>query len=140
VALESGGLPAALAQLAQSTQSLQPLNCSFSSTPDIQISAPLLAINLYPVAQEAVNNALKHSQAAHIWMELSRLDDGYRLSISDDGIGIDLSKLEHARGLGMHNLRYRASLLGGAFALERNAHGGTTLTVTCPITRDRHCV
>ncbi|MDO8776852.1 MAG: MASE1 domain-containing protein [Burkholderiaceae bacterium] len=131
-ALEVGGLSAALEQLAEHTRSLQGMACVFRCGADVQVRDPLVAINLYRVAQEAVNNALKYSQANHLRIDLTRVEDRHRLAISDDGIGADPERIWHGQGLGMHSMRYRASLLGGTFAIERNAHRGTTVVVMYP--------
>ncbi|WP_232291486.1 MASE1 domain-containing protein [Polaromonas sp. JS666] len=131
-ALEVGGLSAALEQLAEYTRSLQGMACVFRCGADVQVRDPLVAINLYRVAQEAVNNAVKYSQANHLRIDLTRVEDRHRLAISDDGIGADPERIWHGQGLGMHSMRYRASLLGGTFAIERNAHRGTTVAVMYP--------
>lgn len=132
VALESDGLAAALEQLAEHTRSLQGMACTFRCDPHFRVRDPLVAINLYRVAQEAVNNAVKYSRASHLRIDLAKLGGQHRLAISDDGIGIDPERIGHGQGLGMHSMRYRASLLGGRFAIERNAQGGTTIAITYP--------
>lgn len=137
VALESGGLSAALEQLADNTRSLQGIACNFRPSPDVQIDDPLVAINLYRVAQEAINNAVKHSQASQLWIELSHRAGNHRLAVGDNGIGFDPGHIVTDNGLGMHNLRYRASLLGGSFVIESNALGGTTVAVIYPAARGK---
>ncbi len=93
---------------------------------------PLVAINLYRIAQEAITNALKYSQAGLMRIDLARVDGKVSLTLSDDGIGIDPSRLGSAKGLGMHSMHYRASLLGGSLQIESNAQQGTSITVTYP--------
>lgn len=131
-ALESRGLAAALEQLADNTRSLEGVSCVFSAAPDARVSDPLVAINLYRIAQEAINNALKHGQARCLWIDLACADGKHILAINDDGIGCDLEHIEPGQGLGIHSLRFRAGLLGGSLAIARNAHGGTTVAVTYP--------
>jgi len=133
VALESEGLTAALTQLADNTRTLHNIECSFRGDPDVQIRDPLVAINLYRVAQEAVNNSVKHSQASHLWIDLFCRNGDIQLAVSDNGIGLEPASIEPNQGLGMHNFRYRASLLQGSFVMERNALGGTTVSVIYPI-------
>lgn len=135
VVLESGGLPAALAQLADNTRALQRIACSVRTAPDVEVGDPLVSINLYRIAQEAINNAVKHSQASQLWIELSGHEGNHRLAVGDNGIGFDPARIEGSQGLGMHNLRYRASLLGGSFVMERNARGGTTVAIVYPAAR-----
>lgn len=132
-ALESQGLAAALEQLADNTRVLKGMPCVLCADPEARVSDPLAAINLYRVAQEAINNAVKHSQARHLWIDLDRVDGHHRLSVSDDGIGFDPERVEH--GLGMHSLRARASLLGGCLEIAGNSQGGTTVAVIYPAER-----
>lgn len=134
-ALESRGLSAALEQLADNTRSLKGVTCVLRADPDVRVSDPLVAINLYRIAQEATNNAVKHSQARHLRIDLAYVNGTHRLSVSDDGIGFDPEHIEQGQGLGMHSLRYRASLLGGSLEIERNTQGGTTVAVIYPAQR-----
>jgi signal transduction histidine kinase len=134
-ALESQGLAAALEQLADTTRSLKGVSCVLRADPDARVSDPLVAINLYRVAQEAINNAVKHSQARHLRIDLACVDGNHRLSVSDDGIGFDPERIEQGQGLGMHSLRARAGLLGGSLEIERNTQGGTTVAVIYPAQR-----
>lgn len=133
VAMESGGLTVALQGLAQTTRSLNGIDCTLRVEPNVDLLDPPMQINLYRAAQEAVNNALKYSQGRHIWIDLEREGAMQRLSISDDGVGVDSIQMECASGLGLHNLRHRASLLGGSCTVTRNAMGGTTVAIHYPI-------
>jgi signal transduction histidine kinase len=136
VALESQGLSAALDQLADNTRSLKGVSCVLRADPEARVSDPLVAINLYRVAQEAINNAVKHSQARHLRIDLACVNGYHRLSVSDDGIGFDPERIEQGQGLGMHSLRARASLLGGSLEIERNTQGGTTVAVIYPAQKE----
>lgn len=130
VALDSRGLPGALEQLVDGTRTASRLDCSFYT--DLQATAfdSLLAINLYRFAQEAISNVIKHSQARRLWVDLLGVDGRHRLSISDDGIGIETPLLESSSGIGIHSLRHRANLLDGRFEIRRNEYGGTSVSVT----------
>lgn len=132
-ALESQGLAAELARLADTTRSLKGMTCVFRTGPDAQVDDPLVAINLYRIAQEAINNAVRHSQARELRIDLVRDDDNYRLSVSDDGIGFDPERIPD--GLGMHSLRARANLLGGRLDITKNVQGGTTISIACAVPR-----
>jgi two-component system, NarL family, sensor histidine kinase FusK len=130
VALEFGGLFAALERLAEQASSLHGIRCEFHGEPGAQVNDSMVALNLYRVAQEAVNNAMKYSKATRVRIELS--GDGARhcLCVSDDGIGIDLDRIVLQHGLGMHSMRYRANLLGGDLKVEPQPSGGTRIVVT----------
>lgn len=132
VALESSGLPAALKQLAESTHLLKGISCDFRTDPQLKVDDPLAALNLYRIAQESVNNALKHSHASYIWIEFGQQADGHhRLAIIDNGVGFEPSKI--VEGMGLRNLRYRANLLAGDLSIDGNPEGGTTVSVNYPV-------
>jgi two-component system, NarL family, sensor histidine kinase FusK len=132
VAMEYGGLAAALHGLTETTRALDGVDCMLRIAPDVDLQDPLLQINLYRAAQEAVNNALKYCHGHRIWIDLARTGDLQTLSISDDGVGIGPEEMERAAGLGLHNLRHRASLLGGSCTVTRNGLGGTTVAISYP--------
>lgn len=129
VALEHGGLIAALERLAEDTSALQSMKCVVCVGRQVQVHDPLVAINLYRIAQEAVNNAVKYSQAGLIRIDLARVDGQHRLTLSDDGIGL---RAGADTGMGMYSMRYRASLLGGMLQVSDNVPRGTTVIVTYP--------
>lgn len=130
--LALGGLTAALAQLAEHTRSLPAMDCVFHADPNLQVRDPLVAINLYRIAQEAISNAVKYSQARQLRIDLTRVIGAHRLCVSDDGIGLDPRQARHDQGVGMHSMRYRASLLGGTFEVLANRPSGTRISVLYP--------
>ncbi|TKC79893.1 sensor histidine kinase [Trinickia terrae] len=133
VAMEYGGLAAALHGLAETARTLNGVDCMLRIAPDVDLLDPLVQINLYRAAQEAVNNALKYSNGHRIWIDLERADGMQTLSISDDGAGVAQEEMERASGLGLHSLRHRASLLGGSCTVTRNAFGGTMVAICYPL-------
>lgn len=133
VAMEYGGLSAALHGLAETARTLNGVDCVLRIAPDVDLLDPLMQINLYRAAQEAVNNALKYCLGRRIWIDLEQAGDLQTLSISDDGVGIGQEEMERASGLGLHNLRHRANLLGGSCTVTRNGLGGTTVAISYPL-------
>jgi two-component system, NarL family, sensor histidine kinase FusK len=130
VAMEHGGLIAALERLAEDVNLLKAMKCLVRVDPDVQVNDPLVAINLYRIAQEAVNNAVKYSQARLMVIELLRVDGEHRLTLRDDGIGLGAGAARVDSGMGMYSMRYRASLLGGSLQVTDNVPRGTTIAVT----------
>jgi two-component system, NarL family, sensor histidine kinase DevS len=91
--------------------------------PDIETIA-------YRVAQEALNNAVKHADARTVAVD-GRLHAGtFRLSIADDGCGIDES---HPQGYGIVGMRERAALASGQVEVTQAAGGGTRVTLELPL-------
>ena len=138
VALEHGGLIAALEHLADDVNSLKAMKCQVRVGPDVQVNDPLVAINLYRIAQEAVNNAVKYSQARLMLIELVRVDGEHRLILRDDGIGLGAGPARVDSGMGMYSMRYRASLLGGILQVTDNVPRGTIIAVTYPDLESRY--
>ena len=93
--------------------------------------APAAALALYRTAQEAVNNAIKHSRARHIELRLVREDDAMHLEIADDGCGLPPAA-ERPEGFGLAGLRARLQALGGRFEAARRPEGGSRLSAWVP--------
>jgi signal transduction histidine kinase len=91
---------------------------------------------LFAIAQEAVNNALKHAQAEYIRVRLIERDGGLAMIVEDDGQGFDLkgvmSNYEQRGSLGMVNVQERAEQIGGQFVMNTRAGRGTKVTVWVP--------
>jgi two-component system sensor histidine kinase UhpB len=96
---------------------------------------PEVEITLFRIAQEALNNVVKHAGATSVEITFRRPNPGCELTVSDDGIGFDASLAAQAKaraGLGMVTMRERAQAVGGQFEV-RSAHGrGTRVTVWIP--------
>jgi two-component system, NarL family, sensor histidine kinase UhpB len=86
---------------------------------------------VYRVAQEALNNAARHSGAGRVEVLLRRAGDGgVALEVSDDGRGFAFD--EQQRGLGIGGMRERALLVGGELTIESRPDAGTTVRLTVP--------
>ncbi len=131
VVLESDGLMAALDELARSTHQPKRLKCRFECPKATPLGDSLVATHLYRIAQEAVNNAIKHSGAKAITITLSPVDEGLHLTVSDDGSGLPDSFPPNA-GMGLHIMQYRARLLGGTLAVRPASPKGTSVTCVIP--------
>lgn len=91
---------------------------------------------IYRVVQEAVTNALKHAHAMSINVNFQWSKNSLLLTITDDGLGFDLSKMKNKisgrHGLGLYNLENRVGLLGGELTFEKNEPSGTVVSVVLP--------
>ncbi len=85
---------------------------------------------VYFCAAEAVQNAVKHADAARIEVELDRVDQRLTLLVRDDGHGFDGAAVLAAGGLG--TIRDRVDSMGGDLAVRTNATGGTDVVVSVP--------
>ncbi|MGB0388690.1 MAG: response regulator [Ardenticatenaceae bacterium] len=87
---------------------------------------------LYRIAQEALNNALKHAQATSIRVHLRTAGDKIILEIVDNGQGFDPDTLED-RGMGLISMSERAEQLGGKLIIESAPEAGTKVKVSVEI-------
>ena len=76
---------------------------------------PALELMLYRIAQELVNNAIKHARARHITVQLLCIDNEIRLSVVDDGVGFDFDAIMENRqgGLGLRTIESRLNVVNG---------------------------
>ena len=100
-------------------------------------------MSLYRVAQEALNNVVKHSRASETRIALKRESGGVRLTVADNGQGFDpqTSKASEALGairpgLGLNGMAERVRLLGGALTIRSSPEQGTTVEVLLPDTTE----
>jgi signal transduction histidine kinase len=90
---------------------------------------------IYRIAQEALSNALKHSQAARIAVELGAEDGRVKLVIADDGIGFDPTDTQiRSTKLGITSMEERAHALGGELRIDSD-EGGTRVVLEAPVER-----
>ncbi|MDX2507202.1 MAG: PAS domain S-box protein [Gammaproteobacteria bacterium] len=87
VAVDARGLMVALEELASKISTVYGVSCTFSSTRQAGINNNTIATQLFHIAQEAINNAIRHGQARHIQIQLNKNGQHFNLSIQDDGKG-----------------------------------------------------
>jgi PAS domain S-box-containing protein len=92
--------------------------------------------NLYRITQEALNNVVKHADAAHVSVVLHARPDNIALVVEDDGVGFDAQAprdLSGSHGYGIIGMRERTELLGGSFHIESGEDTGTSVHVRIPL-------
>lgn len=92
---------------------------------------------IFRIVQEALNNIIKHARAKSIAVNLSYLSDILILDIQDDGSGFEIGEVFNQeaspKGIGMHNMYYRASMIGAKFTIQSNQIEGTLAQLVLPI-------
>ena len=132
VPLEGEGLMVGLAELAASTRRIPGVTCRFKFDVPVQVQDASVAANLYRIAQEAVNNALKHGRAKRITISLSNRENGLELQVRNNGTPLG-SAQKTGSGMGLTLMRYRAGLIGANLTLA--AARPTGVRVTCRLPR-----
>lgn len=88
---------------------------------------------LYRIAQELLNNIIKHAKASNVWVRLAQSDQELCLELSDDGIGFDFEQARRKGTMGILNILSRVKMLGGNFITGKNESGsGMYARVTIP--------
>lgn len=131
VPLELGeyDLPTALDYLAATTRERTGIECDFQESGQPRVDDGDTAAQLYRIAQEAVNNAVRHGQASRINVRLQGSADSVVLVVEDDGVGIDD---EVAVGCGLHTMQYRAQVIDAEIQIARKPEGGTAVRCRLP--------
>lgn len=137
--LDDLGLVAALRSHLDRQASVGKLKPHFDAQPLRSALSTEVETACFRVAQEAINNVLRHAGAANVWVRLY-VDHGHLgLSVRDDGVGFDLEsarKRAAAGGsLGVVSMEERVAVSGGSFELRSTPGQGTELLATFPLSR-----
>ncbi|HWW01417.1 MAG TPA: PAS domain-containing protein [Candidatus Acidoferrum sp.] len=126
VRLETEGLVPALEELATTTSERFNVQCLWEAATRRLHCNVTTATHLYRIAQEAVNNAIKHSGGRTISIRLRESAGEIELEVSDDGRGLQATP-ERRAGMGLHIMDYRARSIGGTLRISGNAPGTVVL-------------
>jgi signal transduction histidine kinase len=124
VRLEVDGLASALEELTASVQARTGITCRFYCDEPVCIFDEVAGSNLYRIAQEAINNAVKHGDCSSISVGLGAVEDEVTLTVKDDGVGLPNS-LDGTGGMGLSIMNYRAAIIGASLDIRRGSGGGT---------------
>ena len=127
----NGDLAAALAVLAKSS-TVGETQVELRTHIESDLRLPFESkTHLYRIAQEALQNALKHADARRVEIRLTVRPNKVALEIIDDGRGIRRDEAR-ASGFGTHTMRYRASAIGGLLSMRSRLDGGTVVSCIVP--------
>ncbi|MCP4134446.1 MAG: PAS domain S-box protein [bacterium] len=122
VNLESDGLELALEKIANEVEALHSISCEIIKKGDITFQDNTEATHLYYIANESVRNAIKHGKPENIIITVEKNNDGFILSIKDDGE--KKNKFNNAnKGIGIRIMEHRAEMLGASFGITNHARG-----------------
>lgn len=129
---EHNGLMVALQELASRTEKLFRIRCHFNCRGKVLVGDTVIATNLFRIAQEAVTNAIKHGKAERIEIRLTETPDRTIVTVKNDGDGMP-ARSQKKVGLGLHIMQYRAGIIGGSLAIQKNT--GRGIEVACSVAR-----
>jgi PAS domain S-box-containing protein len=123
VDIEARGLMSALEELAGSVASVYGVSCICQFKRPVLVHDHVAARHLYRIAQEAINNAVRHGQARKIWVRLAANEDRLALSVRDNGLGLR-AKPKKKAGMGLRLMNYRARTIGATLDVRDRPKGG----------------
>lgn len=129
---DTQGLMSALQMWADEVEDIYGISCKFECDHPVLIRDIAVSTHLHHIAQESVNNAIKHGGAKNLAIRLSTEDGMGKLQIVDDGAGIPEDR-QNSLGMGLHIMTYRSAMIGGRIEISRNVDRGTTVSCLFPI-------
>jgi signal transduction histidine kinase len=131
--LEEGRLADGLRRLVAFIDENWQCRCTFTCAHSAPVFDSRISLHLYRIAQEAINNAVRHSRAKHIRVTLSEHRGESTLIIHDNGRGMS-SDARPAGGMGLRTMRYRAGLIGARLEVVTGPKVGTNVVCRLPST------
>lgn len=129
VEVESTRLCQSLRELANTAEQLFHIACAVECDNNLIVDNKNASTHLFRLAQEAINNAVKHGKAHRVGILLGTAGDKAVLRITDDGVGFP-PEGSRRTGLGLRIMTYRAQKVGGTLDIQPGQHGGTVVSCT----------
>ena len=133
VGSEPEALQMGLTELASRIDSLGRVRCRFECPEPVSVADSFAAGHLYRIAQEALNNVVKHARAKHVTIRLAHANGVLSLEISDDGTGLAKHRGDRPAGLGLGVMQHRASAIGAKLTVTSTRGGGVTIHCALPL-------
>ena len=131
VELESNELGPAFRELAATVEKLFHIVCVVESDDKLSVGDRVVANHLFRLAQEAINNSVKHGKARRVDLRLKSAEDRIVLCIRDNGVGFP-PDMAQTKGLGLRIMAYRAQKIGATFEIGAGENGGAVVTCSLP--------
>jgi signal transduction histidine kinase len=129
-----------ICDMAERLLSAAGIRCRFDLPAELpeRVVGPAIRRGMLLACSEAVNNAVRHAQAAEVWVRIAARGDQLEVRVEDDGCGFDPAVVGRTegrgdRGLGLESLRQRMSAVGGACCVESTVGRGTRVVLRLPL-------
>ncbi|MFN8352838.1 MAG: histidine kinase [Spirosomataceae bacterium] len=127
------GLPSSLEMLLRNSLEQAGIQHQFDNLGITDRLDEKVEIGLYRIAQELLNNIVKHAQANEVVVQLQKIGNNIILRVEDNGLGFDFETAKQKGSMGLLNILSRVRTLGGTFVSEPSTPTGTVSMVRVPI-------
>jgi signal transduction histidine kinase len=131
--IEELGLALAIVRAAQQAAERAGLTLTLDVQPRIGGLRPEVEQHLYRIAEEALNNVVRHAQAQRLTVALAQRGGVLQFTVADDGAGFDATRPAAAGHYGLKGMRERAFLLDATLEVRSRPGAGTAIVVTCAV-------
>ncbi|MDX2188920.1 MAG: histidine kinase [Bacteroidota bacterium] len=132
--LNDFGIISAIKLLSEQTEKNATISIKFTHNLEEKRLPKNIEITIYRIAQEAINNIIKHANASEIEINLMLIDKIIHLSINDNGKGFDIRRKNNKKiQNGINNMRSRTEINEGEFKIISNVGRGTKINVSIPL-------
>lgn len=131
--LGNKGLPGSLEMLLRNSLEPAGIRHQFENLGVTDKADEKTEIGIYRIAQELINNIIKHSKAGHVIIQLQKTGSQMILRVEDDGEGFDFETAKHKGSMGLLNILSRVRTLNGTFVSEPSSPKGTVSLVRIPV-------
>jgi len=131
--LEAFGIVFAIRNLCVETSEHTGLQISLDFKGDFESLNKTIKTYIFRIAQEALNNIVKHARANQVELVLIRQKEEVLFKIRDDGKGFNLKEIKSGTGHGMNNMRERVNLLNGSIEIDSHMNKGTQIAINIPL-------
>ena len=132
MALEQTGLAEALQHRLDAVEKRAGVEAQLNVDLNIELPADV-ENSLYRIAQEALNNSLKHAEATSVTVNLRAAEGNVELEITDNDRGFEEETMDDKGGMGLGNIRERSETLGGQWSITSKPNEGTRVWIRVPI-------
>jgi nitrate/nitrite-specific signal transduction histidine kinase len=130
--MEWGGLVGALRQRLEAVEDRMGIQTRITAEGSLDLPAPV-GKALFGIAQEALNNALRHSSARTVTVHIAATHGSVELEVKDDGVGFDLQEACQRGGMGLLGMRERAEHIRGTLKIQSIPGEGTLVSARAPL-------
>jgi len=131
--LEAFGVVFAIRNLCVETSEHTGLKVSLDFKGDFESLNTTIKTYIFRIAQEALNNIVKHAGATRVEIALERKEEEVLFMIRDNGKGFNMKKISTGTGHGMNNMRERVNLLKGGIKIDSHENKGTQILINIPV-------